>query len=882
MHILGLTAELPDVTAVAPRVRVSVVHEQTGRLLGREILPADAHMDADDYRPPPSQDEHHNDSRQHSPDAEPITKDPSIVTASLTKHDAKSVTADIVLPRTTRAARTLWRAMPPGAKPGTESVVLSVPATWDETLLLPDAAALLSHDVVLLLEVLQVGIGLQQVEVPLAWGFLKLVPYISQRICLVPPQPCLHVPCPGTKAAEEASLTRATADPVLGLRPQVAAPAWGAERPNPTRALMHRAQHAARIRAGMPDDSLEQAVPDAGMGMAWRGSSAPDQAHLPGAADFDAPGRTGYAAVHEVKLYAWQQLPAWLRAWGSMATHPGLAHGAATELAQFPGWAASPRPAVWLQYKARKRQLLAATLGVQVALATGDWPAWHSDMQAAMYQPAQAEAQQASEERLRLRMLRSKLPADVPLGSPEEEEGKEAEQRAELRRMRRKLDPCLPPTTHFKSLPAGSFGAMAVEFSPNGKLLAVSCAGRGPGGATVSGGPDPSGSTPGLGFEIKLYDPDSGVLQAALVGHSGMIHALSWRHDSAYLASASADGTTRVWRVFAQNSFGASESAVFAPACVAICNLVPPVFVYDVAWHPTAAGALVTGSFDGQVRLWDVYDAVRESEQLPAASPVGTIVMSSSRRADAVLAALEDATSPASGAAAAPEVRFPAGAVLGRAWRCPQRDADLCAACGVTTPAPGAGPHAARVNTVAFEASGRRALSGDALGVIVQWSVDPEAASEVGSWAVLRRILSPRLLGSPVLCLAPRPRLRHVLALSATAGLVLLDTGSEHGAILRAYPGVRVSGRAMVSCGWSPDAQFTFCGSEDGELCIWRADSAVVVEGHGQTSGARSLYCLGYGASVLMPGVAWHPVQHMVALSAWGDAHPVMLWTAST
>jgi len=80
------------------------------------------------------------------------------------------------------------------------------------------------------------------------------------------------------------------------------------------------------------------------------------------------------------------------------------------------------------------------------------------------------------------------------------------------------------------------------------------------------------------------------VQEAVLSGHRDWVNALAWNPDSTRLASASADGTLRIWDV---------QSA----ATLHLLNGGGASMV-SVAWHPGGA-LLVGGALDDQIQFWD-------------------------------------------------------------------------------------------------------------------------------------------------------------------------------------------------------------------------------------------------------------------------------------
>lgn len=61
--------------------------------------------------------------------------------------------------------------------------------------------------------------------------------------------------------------------------------------------------------------------------------------------------------------------------------------------------------------------------------------------------------------------------------------------------------------------------------------------------------------------------------------------------------------------------------------------------------------------------------------------------------------------------------------------------------------------------------------------------------------------------------------------------------------------------------------------------CIWDAETGELLEGSAQTYGERADYLLGYGTGNPIYGVSWHPSEHLIALSTFGNGNPVLLYT---
>ncbi|MEM7249349.1 MAG: protein kinase [Acidobacteriota bacterium] len=114
--------------------------------------------------------------------------------------------------------------------------------------------------------------------------------------------------------------------------------------------------------------------------------------------------------------------------------------------------------------------------------------------------------------------------------------------------------------------------AKAIEFSPDGRWLALSTEG-------------PFGPV-----SIELWSVEEQRRERILEGHDDEVVELAFSPDQRWLASASLDGTVRTWRV------SNGKPKLVLPA--------HPDRAYAVAWSPDGT-RLATGANDDDLRLWD-------------------------------------------------------------------------------------------------------------------------------------------------------------------------------------------------------------------------------------------------------------------------------------
>lgn len=145
---------------------------------------------------------------------------------------------------------------------------------------------------------------------------------------------------------------------------------------------------------------------------------------------------------------------------------------------------------------------------------------------------------------------------------------------------------CRLPKTRWHSLVAAGRGCFCSKFSNDGLLMACGC---------------PVSST--KNYSIFIYEVPSFELIFRMGKHNGIVYELDWSFDNNYLLSVSNDCTAQIWQI--------NEKSNNNPKNIAL--LPHPCYLYSGKFHPTNLNEVITGGFDGIVRIW-LFDLKQKEE----------------------------------------------------------------------------------------------------------------------------------------------------------------------------------------------------------------------------------------------------------------------------
>ena len=380
-----------------------------------------------------------------------------------------------------------------------------------------------------------------------------------------------------------------------------------------------------------------------------------------------------------------------------------------------------------------------------------------------------------------------------------------------LRRSRGEGEACLVPDTVASRIPTKR-GCFGLSFSHSGKFLAASC-------------------KDDLMYPVSIYEVDTGKPWSFgdFLGHHEIVYTLRWMKGDKMLATASGDGTVKLWAIPAtawedpqdlkkkkdsDDELGGGEiddggmtprtaqRTAAAEASAQVVTLVhsPPCYVYSAVFHPHADPPVVLScAFDGNIRLWNA----TPSDQYHG-------------KVDARL--------------------------YGKLRE---------------------GFHKTRINCLTFDNRGLKLISADAQGVVIVWRCHGDL-TEPSSYTLLKKldVVEKMPIHSIDFC-------REHLLIHAEQNIIRIVELKRYKLIHGGFTGVR-SGMANIGSCFSADGRWVIAGSEEGHAFIWYTRSTA--------SYKNELVTHRFGGSLC--GVAWHKSQHVVAMCSYEDGAPILLLEA--
>ncbi len=176
--------------------------------------------------------------------------------------------------------------------------------------------------------------------------------------------------------------------------------------------------------------------------------------------------------------------------------------------------------------------------------------------------------------------------------------------------------------------------------------------------------------------------------------------------------------------------------------------------------------------------------------------------------------------------------------------------------------------HSSHINCLVFDKRGIRLFTGDGAGVVNVWRCNGDP-SDTSSYRVIKRIEHPDVNGLPIVSLSVSDSTNSLLVHAQQSILRLIELKyyrSPHSGFNGAF-----CGQDIVRSCFSADGRYVLSGSKDGCAYVWTASTGMLVEPC-PISGHR------FGRTLSI--VAWHPNQHLCALTTKGDSCPVLLFEA--
>ncbi|CAH8659986.1 unnamed protein product [Heterobilharzia americana] len=177
------------------------------------------------------------------------------------------------------------------------------------------------------------------------------------------------------------------------------------------------------------------------------------------------------------------------------------------------------------------------------------------------------------------------------------------------------------------------------------------------------------------------------------------------------------------------------------------------------------------------------------------------------------------------------------------------------------------GIHQSHINSLTFDKDGSHIYSGDASGLVAVWQKSNHQRNQVKSqskWMFEKKIEVRELEMCVINHLEIHPTLNLLLVHQRDNCLKMLDLRSDF--ITTRFHGALNNTELLRSC-ISPCGSLLFSGSEDGNVYVWNVNTGDQVE----------IY-----QNLLLPGsvtsISYHPMDNVVAFSAVGPESPVAIY----
>lgn len=348
------------------------------------------------------------------------------------------------------------------------------------------------------------------------------------------------------------------------------------------------------------------------------------------------------------------------------------------------------------------------------------------------------------------------------------------------------------------------------------------------------GGPSDMDFGPGGGAAAPAAPRElPAAAQRQLHGHSRELHALSWSPAAGLLASASADGSVRVWEAAGGNSV----------ACTPAGGADPSEMMIAVEWAPDGQ-ALAAASAGGAVLVWGRDGALRAALRGHAGAPM---TLAWNRRGDLLASGGADGAvivwdvkagaerqrwaphgAAQTGVPAVYDVDWRNNSVLAAGWQdgsvavykvgaeaalraCKDH---VTAAAEAAEAGEGQGGAAPEVNAVRWDPAGRVLASASNDMTVRLWAPSGDAPARVLA-GHKREVMA--LAWSPPAGGGAEDKSGAVLASGSADGSVRL-WNPESGACLAVLD--RHLG-GIFCLGWSPDGSRLAAGDEEGNVSVW-------------------------------------------------------------